>query len=105
MHQSEILEPLHRLARELIDVDARSKSHLLEYTDDDVMAAVLVFGHILINRKAHALERDGISEEEGAKVMERYGEKIHDLTLGMTGVNIQTYYDSTTEESNPHEDQ
>ena len=88
--KSEILEPLHNVAEEVSELDARKKSHLIEYTDLDVIAAAVVFTHIMANRKAHQYVRiagpkdlDRVADE-----MSAYGKRIKDIVNEMSNVDL-----------------
>jgi hypothetical protein len=89
---SEILEPLHACLRELLESDRRGKTHLIEYTDKDVIAASLVYSHILGNRLVHHLTKEKASLERTKLLGNSYGEAIQKLTKGMSGVDLNDYY-------------
>lgn len=90
--KSEILEPLHDVAAELVEVDKRGKAHTIEYTDLDVAAASVTFIQIVANRKAHDYFRQGAKGNVDIKrvksEMESYGEQIKKLVYDMTGVDL-----------------
>lgn len=84
------MEPLHDVASELSEVDRRGKAHLIEYTESDVIAATIVFTHILANKKAHQYAE--ITNVEGfnriVKEMHDYGARIRALVKEMSGVEV-----------------
>lgn len=88
--RSEILEPLHSVARELADLDSRGKAHLIEYTKLDVIAAAMVFTHIMANKKAHQyVQALNVKDVDTVtKEMEDYGKRIRQLVLDMTAVDL-----------------
>lgn len=97
--KSEILEPLHVVAQELSEVDARGRGHLIEYTKLDVLAATIVFTHILANKKAHGYVkiRGAKDLETVSKEMEEYGNRIKNIVYDMTGMDLsnekENYYE------------
>lgn len=88
--RSEILEPLHAVAEELVEVDARGRNHLIEYTKLDVIAAASVFMHVLSNKKANEyLHRTDIVDLDSVRSeMEEYGERIMDIVNEMGNVDL-----------------
>lgn len=88
--KSEILEPLHGVAEELSEVDRRGKAHLIEYTELDVIAATIVFTHILANKKAHQYVEITNAERFNQIVeeMKDYGNRIRILVKEMSGVEL-----------------
>lgn len=88
--RSETLEPLHSVARELADLDNRGKAHLIEYTKLDVIAAAMVFTHIMANKKAHQyVQALNVKDVDTVtKEMEDYGKRIRQLVLDMTAVDL-----------------
>ena len=89
--RSEILEPLHAVANELTEVDRRGKAHLIEYTELDVIAATVVFTHIMANKKAHHYADIAGSKdlERISKEMTEYGVRIRTIVQEMTGVDLR----------------
>ena len=88
--KSEILEPLHHVAEEVSEIDEKRKSHLIEYTELDVIAAAVVFTHVMANRKAHhyvriagAKDLDRVEQE-----MRDYGKRIKELVKEMSNVDL-----------------
>lgn len=90
--ETELLEGLHTTVRECLERDRQGKSHLMEYTDSDVIAVTLLYAHILGNRLIHHLTREkatlGISNE----IALHYGVLINELTLAMSQVDTSVYY-------------
>ncbi len=88
--KSEILEPLHVVAEEVSEVDRRGKAHLIEYTELDVIAATVVFTHVLANKKAHQYVQITNVEEFNriVKEMHDYGTRIRELVKEMSGVEL-----------------
>lgn len=98
--ESEILEPLHNLLRELLAQDDARKSHLIEYTDTDVIAAHLTYGHILGNRLAHRLGQQGVSAEMATSMARDYARFMTLLTKLMADLDIAEYYRRDKGENN-----
>lgn len=90
--ESEILEPLHNCLRELIAVDEAKKNHLIEYTDADVVAVHLMYTHIMGNRLAHRLGREGAPLETTTHLASTYAEQIRLTTKEMAKLDIAEYY-------------
>lgn len=68
-----------------VEVDGRTPSYYVEYSDAEVMDATHIFSHILGNR---------CNKSEGASI-ERAGEfarEIHEIVKKYTGVDTQTFY-------------
>lgn len=89
---SEILEPLHNCLRECIERDDDAKGHLMIYTDADVVAATLMFSHVLGNRMAHKLTNMKSDQASIKKMAQDSGERIRLITKHMSGVNLAEYY-------------
>lgn len=89
---TEYLEPLHQVAREVVDIEARNKSYFYEYLDEDVMAAVLVFNHIMASRKIHHHHKINKPINQANEELMVYGEQLRALVEYMTGIDTQTYY-------------
>ena len=89
--KSEILEPLHDVANELTEVDKRGKAHLIEYTELDVIAAAVVFTHIMANKKAHHyVDIAGVKDlDRISKEMTEYGTRIRNIVKEMTGIDLR----------------
>lgn len=89
--KSEILEPLHDVALELSKVDSENKSHLIEYTKLDIIAAAIVFSHILANKKAHIYQKTATMSDmqKITDQMEEYGERIRALVYEMTEIDLR----------------
>lgn len=92
LEESEILEPLHSCLRELLERDRKGKGHLIEYTDNDVVAATLMYSHILSNRLAHKLNRENSSLKLSQELATSFGISIVNLTKTMSGVDIPEFY-------------
>lgn len=88
--KSEILEQLHNVAEELINLDSENKSYIIEYTRLDVIAAVSVFIHILSNKKAHQYYKmqKPIDMSLVRKEMESYGESISAIVKEMSNIDL-----------------
>lgn len=88
--RSEILEPLHTVAAELVEVDKRERNHLIEYTRLDVIAAASVFIHVLSNKKAHQyFKRTDILDLNAVRdEMEEYGKRIVAIVNEMGNVDL-----------------
>lgn len=91
---SEILEPLHACLKELIERDHLNKSHLIEYTDRDVVAISMMYAHILGNRLIHNLTDEKASLGLSQHLATTYGNMIHDITESMSGVDVRVYSNS-----------
>lgn len=85
------MEPLHVCLRELLERDHQGKSHLIEYTDADVVAAALMFSHVLGNRLIHNLTREKVSLGMSQHLATTYGGMIQHLTKSMTGVDVNVF--------------
>jgi len=90
--ESEILEPLHNCLRELLARDEAKKGHLMEYTDADVIAAHLMYTHIMGNRFAHRSGRDKIPLETTTFLAQNYAAQIRLTTKQMSSLDIAEYY-------------
>lgn len=88
---SEILEPLHTCLSELLERDRLGKSHLIEYTDKDVLAVSMMFAHVLGNRLIHNLTREKASLGLSQHLATTYGETIHNIVLSMSGLDVKVY--------------
>lgn len=88
---SEILEPLHTTLTELIDKDRQGKSHLIEYTDRDIVAAALLFAHITGNRLIHNLTKQEASIPLTQHLASTYGGMIREITKAMTGIDVDVF--------------
>jgi hypothetical protein len=95
--ESEILEPIHACLRELLERDRLGKGHLMEYTDHDVVAATLVFSHILGNRLAHKLTRENVNLDYSKELATGFGISIINLAKMMSGVDVATLYKGNEE--------
>lgn len=94
------MEPLHNVASELSEVDRRGKAHLYEYTELDVIAATLVFTHILANKKAHQYVEVASEDDLDSIIQEmhNYGARIRKLVKDMSGIEIdETKKEDTNE--------
>lgn len=94
---SEILEPLHACLGELLESDRQGKSHLIEYTNKDIVAATLIYAHVLGNRLTHNMMREKASLELSQHLASTYGNMIHNLTKSMAGVEISVIHNGKGE--------
>ena len=92
LEMTEYLEPLHHVAREVVELEATNKAFYYEYYDEDVMAAVLVFNHVLANRKIHFHNKINKPMDQSTAELKLYGEQLRALVEYMTGIDTQTYY-------------
>ena len=90
--ESEILEPLHNCLRELLARDEAKKNHLIEYTDADVIAAHLMYTHIMANRFAHRSGRERLPMETVQFIAQNYAAQIRLTTKQMANLDIAEYY-------------
>lgn len=90
--ESEILEPLHHCLRELLARDEAKKSHLMEYTDADVIAVHLMYTHIMGNRFAHRSGRNRIPIETTTFLAQNFAAQIRLTTKQMAALDIAEYY-------------
>lgn len=90
--ESEILEPLHTCLRELLARDEAKKTHLIEYTDADVIAAHLMYTHIMGNRLAHRFGREKVPINTTTFIAKTYAEQIRLTTKQMAQLDIAEYY-------------
>ena len=87
--KSEILEALHDTAMELLLTEETGKSRLIEYTKHDVIAASLVFMHILSNIAAHRYSRNGVFDLAAVELeMKEFHTDIKEIVNEMTGVDL-----------------
>ena len=98
LEESEILEPLHACLRELLERERLGKSHLMEYSDDDVIATALLFSHIMGNRLVHNLTDENVSIGMSQKLAVEYGAQIQLLTLSMSGVDLSNAFKDKEQE-------
>lgn len=93
---SEILEPLHMVADELSQVAEDEKNHTIEYTDLDVIAAAVVFTHVLSNRKAHnyAKTTDTTDFDQIYSEMSEYGARIGAIVKDMSNIDLNKKEDT-----------
>ena len=99
MEESEILEPVHKCLRELLDLEKKGKSQNYEYTDHDIVAATLLYSHILGNRLIHRLTDERASIGLSKHLGKTYGEAIQLLTKQMTNVDISVVYNEKGNDS------
>lgn len=90
--ESEILEPLHTCLRELLERDRTGSSLDIKYTDDDVVAATLMYAHILGNRLIHNLTEEKAGIALAQELTKHYSVLINEVTLGMSKVDTSVYY-------------
>lgn len=97
--ESEILEPIHACLRELIEWDKAKKTHLIRYTDHDIVAITLLYVHILGNRIIHTLSDEKVSVTFSKEIVENYVDMVKKLTLAMSRVNVSEHFkDGKTKE-------
>lgn len=89
---SEILEPVHTCLRELLEREKKGMSQSVVYTDDDVMAAALLFTHVTGNRLVHQLTEEKVGIGMASKLAKHYSALINEITDSMSGINPATYY-------------
>lgn len=89
--RSEILEPVHHVAEEIADMQERDIVHSIEYTKLDVIAATIVFSHVLANIKANQYIKDneGKATAQMKQDMFNYGAQIHKIVKDMTGIDLK----------------
>lgn len=90
--RSEILEPLHACLRELLERDKQGSSQAVKYTDNDVVAATLLFAHILGNRLVHRLSDEKVGISMAGELGKHYAALINEVTLGMSTVDTSKFY-------------
>jgi len=88
MMQTEKLEPIHRLAEEIMRDDAAGKLPL-HYTHDDIIAVTVVFSHIMGARFVQYLEKEKIGLGASRKLTQGLGAKISDTVMYATDVDIK----------------
>lgn len=88
--KSEILEPIHDVALELSEIDKLNNVHQIKYTELDVIAATVVFIHVLANQKAHYyVNKDETTDSEIiTEEMQEYGKRIYNIVEDMTGIDV-----------------
>lgn len=92
LNESEILGPLHYCVRECLDNDINSKSHHIEYTDHDVVAATLMLVHICTNRLIHDMERNQVPLRFAAKTAGNYADLLYRQVRSMTGIDVRKHF-------------
>ncbi len=92
LEQTEILEPLHNTLRELLELESQGKSQDLEYTDDDIIAATLVYTHVTGNRLIHWLTEEKASIGIAKILSANMALQITTLTKQITNVDVSKYY-------------
>lgn len=91
--ESEILEPLHKCLRELLSLEQSGTGKGgMEYTDHDIVAATLLYSHIMGNRLIVNLKEEKASIGLAQHLAGTYGEAIQVLTKQMTAVDINVIY-------------
>lgn len=100
MEESEILEPIHTCLRELLELERKGKSQNYEFTDHDIVAATLLYSHILGNRLIHNLTDERASIGLSKHLGSTYGDAIQVLTKQMTGVDIKVMYNEKNSDGN-----
>lgn len=89
---SEVLEPLHHCLRELLERERKGISQSIVYTDDDVMAATLMYSHILGNRLVSKLTEEKVSLGMSSNTGRHFSTLINEVTLGMSNIDPSRYY-------------
>jgi len=90
--ETELLEGLHSTVRECLERDRLGKTHLIEYTESDVIAVTLLYAHILGNRLIHHLTREKTGIGLANELAQHYASIINEVTLGMGRVDTSVYY-------------
>ncbi len=80
-----ITEAVDQWADVTLQADADSWSYHLNYTDEDVMNATVIFNHIVSNV---GIKRGLIDETKATEI----GERIHTLIKDATGVDSKEFY-------------
>lgn len=96
-NESEILEPIHACLRELAAWDKAKKSHLLKYTDDDIVAATMLYIAVVANRLIHTLSEEQVNAKYSKEIVENYAENIRQLTEAITRVNVTNHFKENKE--------
>lgn len=91
LEKSEILEPLHTCLKEVLDKEKAGGLNI-EYTDEDVIAATLMFSHVLGNRMIHLYTDERASIGLSQHLAATFGEQIQIITKQMTKVDISLIY-------------
>lgn len=92
MEKSEILEPLYEIANELARNALNGKSHLIEYTNDDIMIAYFLFIEILGNRLIHNHTRQNLPIQKTKDDIEKYKNDIMLIVKSISGIDAEKYY-------------
>lgn len=80
-----ITEAVDQWADVMLQADADNWSYHLDYTDEDVMNATVIFNHIICNI---GIKRGLIDEAKATEI----GERIHALIKDATGVDSKEFY-------------
>lgn len=83
----EVLEEIadHYLETDIADDSWVTPSYYIDYSDKEVMAAVIIFSSILWNRTNK-------SEKANAENAGNFWKELHKLVKKYTGVNTRTFY-------------
>lgn len=82
---------MHRCVRELIESDMSGRSQDISYTDQDVIAATLLYTHVMNNRMIHKLVEEKVSLGYSRQVSSNYSTMINNLTKMMSDVDTKNY--------------
>ena len=86
--KTEKLESLHRLAEEIIRDDEAGRE-ALQYTRDDVIAATVVFSHIMGARFVQYLEHEKVGIKAGRRLTKDLGNRIGGVVSFATDLDIK----------------
>lgn len=88
--ESEILEPVHNCVRELLGRDEAGRK--MEYSDEDVIAASLLYSSVLGSRLSQKLNESNASMALCTDLALSCGQRIRQLTIDMSSVDTNTHY-------------
>lgn len=87
---TEMLEPVHNIVRELLEIEKKGKN-VPVYTDSDVIATALLFAHVMGNRLSDKLIDERVSIGMSKHLASTYGDSIALLTKQMSSVDLNSY--------------
>lgn len=92
LEESEVLEGLHRNLREVLDLERKGSMKHTEYTDSDVVAAALMYAHVLGNRMGLMLVDERTSIGLAQHLADSFALQVQVLTKQVANVDINAVY-------------
>lgn len=88
IQMTEKLEPLHHLAEEILGDDAKGKFPL-KYTKDDIVAATVVFSHVMGAQFTHVMIDEKVPLGVSRHLAQHLGTEVQHLVKYATKVDIK----------------